>query len=111
MTRSFCVFGGLVVVVQWSELRVFHFCDAMGRFRRHNTSLRHINLEHNHIGDTGAAALREGLRCVNIHAHPRCLIVFSRCVFFFGNFRFVSIAPRAIHSAMGCRMTRCRVFF
>ncbi len=35
-------------------------------FHRHNATLRQLELHRNHIGDVGAAAIGEGLRCVTL---------------------------------------------
>jgi hypothetical protein len=37
-------------------------------FHRHNSALQVLDLLHNEIGDAGAAAIGELLRCVNVHA-------------------------------------------
>jgi hypothetical protein len=42
---------------------------------RHNATLHTLELEDNHIGDVGAAAIVEGLRCVDTNRAFTVLLV------------------------------------
>jgi hypothetical protein len=69
-----------LVLVGWRITRALdqlcgRFLMKLALFHRHNSALQILELSRNQIGDAGAAAVEEVLRCVDLHS---CLI-FSQC--------------------------------
>jgi hypothetical protein len=50
----------------WAHM-IIRQCGICVNLPRHNATLHTLDLGGNHIGDVGAAAIGEGLRCVSTH--------------------------------------------
>ncbi len=56
------------------------FCACVMNPPRHNATLHALHLQGNEIGDIGAAAIGEGLRCVHFHCFQTNNDVFIRLI-------------------------------